>query len=179
LSNSKYPVQLEWLVFGLLAFGGYLFAHKSGHVQAIALLMIIIILNGWISSNASAELYHDGLLIVDVSILITYYGMLKTLLEAIDTVPHGFWYWSAALLFLYALWDALLIFHCDSIRRRRYLLYISILFPACLLHLTTAYYQGNGDLPRDLVSSVNSGCWLSILGLWHFDKWRFLLRKGR
>jgi hypothetical protein len=168
---NRLPVQLEWCFAFLIGYAAYIFSLSTGLAALACITAGLVIINGWISARASSELYHDSLFVTDCFQLTFYFLLLRGLHQSPDTVQAKLYAYSTCILLFYALWDILILAYVkNEERRRRYALYIALLFISSVVHALCGVltYYAVVDDRWCVVTFVLS--WGGLLGLWHYHK---------
>lgn len=162
------PSPIEWAFLPLVGYGLFVFEDTSGWSKVLALLCLLVVANGWISTRASSEFYSDLLFFLDIVLLSLYFLMIDTLRRGDDTVRPAFWWYSFGVFVAYALWDVAIMPLSDQGRRRRFALYIAVLTAALPVQAAVALVVPH----HGVVQVAGIATWLAVLSLWHYDKWR-------
>jgi hypothetical protein len=173
-SFKRLPSQLEWIFPAIIVFCTYLFFHSKGLSLILIFLTILIILNGWISSHASSEIYSDFLLITD-TFIIAIYICLALSLQNFTTIglTASYWFYSSALCFAYMLWDIIFFFMLkDEDWKKKFITYIVLMGVYSVLFLTLAIFKQKELIHDIALIIIGSILWLSVLIKWHWDKLR-------
>ena len=170
-SFKRLPDQLDWAFLALIGYCSYLFVLYEGMVSLLAAISALIILNGWISSRATANLYSDLLLSIDVLTMCVYFSLALNLHFARDHVLASYWVYSAALCIAYLSWDcAIITLVGKKVWRERFRIYVILMAISAGVFLGLYYCQSVSLVSESAAAIIGSLFWLGMLGKWHYDK---------
>nr|WP_294991467.1 hypothetical protein [uncultured Sediminibacterium sp.] len=172
-SFTALPSQIEWALPMMIAYITYVSYHKTGIVLVACVLTFAIMLNGWISSKATCQLYSDTLLAVDVFVLCMYLAMTFSLHDSTDFIEPKYWLCSSFVCLGYAIWDIVIkrLVSVEMWRKyfRPYAIYMSLCF---LFHFFIYLNSFLKYVDEILSETVGIIFWVLTLAKWHYDKFK-------
>lgn len=172
-SFKELPNQIEWAFPLLIGYATYLFMVSAGAVSALCVITALILLNGWISSRATSNLYSDLLLAIDVIGMCFYFCMVLNLSFSRNQVLPSYWLYSSGLCISYFFWD-LAIFPLVGKENwhNRFRFYVILMALSCVAFIGLYYLHKKNILNEYIVLALGSSLWLALLCKWHWDKMR-------
>ena len=176
-SFTELPNQIEWAFPALIGYSTYVFIVSTGCVSLLAVLTGLIMLNGWISSRATSNLYSDWLLAIDVSGISLYFCMVSTLNLSRDHVNPAYWFYCAGLCLSYLFWDVAILplvlpLVGVEIWKKRFKLYVILMGIAAGLFVLAYLLHALNIFSETVCAAYGSFLWLALLGKWHLDQRR-------
>lgn len=177
-SFKKLPQQIEWALPIMLTVITVIIYHKSGIVLLIGLTTFAIMLNGWISSKATSELYSDNLLITDAIGLCIYLCMILSIYHSDNQVSARYYLFSGLLCLTYMIWDILIkpLIKIE-IWQKYYKKYVIIMAISAVIHLTLYFLTFSTLVHHYFIAISSMSVWVITLFKWHYDKSKSSLTK--
>lgn len=170
-SFKELPVQLEWAFAALIGYLAYLGLQANGWHAGVEWLTVLILLNGWISSRATKELYSDLILVVDVAAMCGYLWMALALRNNPNIVAPEYWAASSLVCGAYMGWDlAILRLVGKEQWKHRFRPYVVILGVALVVFMCLFALRTYTRVNEAVVCGIGAAVWLALLGKWHLDK---------
>ena len=175
-SFQELPIQFEWAFPILIGFCAYLFMVSDDYVSILSVLTALIILNGWISSRATAEIYSDILLVIDVLGMFFYFCMVLSLNLSRNKLNPEYWLYCAGVCMAYFFWDlAILPLVGKENWKNRFRSYVILMAISAILFVCLFLIQKNYHDSELIVVILGSLLWGALLFKWHWDKLKKLL----
>lgn len=170
-SFQKLPPQIEWAMPFMIAFVTYVIYHKSGIVLAVSITTFAIMLNGWISSKATGDLYSDDLLAIDVIALCMYMCMSLSLLYSSEILEPKYHLYSGLLCFSYMIWDILIKTLIPlELWKKYFKRYVFFMGGCGVLHVSFFFLSVYTSINQIIIAIASMILWTLTLGKWHYDK---------
>jgi hypothetical protein len=171
-SFQALPIQIEWACALLLGYCGFIVFHSGLEVALLASVLSLIVLNGWISSRATAVRYSDRFFVLDVLIAMTYFGCALALASSAYSVNPKFWLCSSLIAGFYMTWDLLVIPLVDGVAKKSLTNYAVLMGVSGLLFFLLFILHRQAVLLGWTSTLVGAGVWLGVLAKWYWDRRR-------